>query len=111
MVVGATICGTACAHIDRAALATSTATLACDWGSTRQAAGTGWRLTYEDNPILGLEPSVRAVDGYFAAMIAAQLLAWYLVPRPWRIAGAVALTAFETYYVIDNMPNTGLCGL
>lgn len=102
------MCG--CAHVDKVAIGTSTATLACDWATTRDAAGAGWRTTYEENPLLGEAPPKAAVDVYFASAIAAQLAAAYFAPRWARIAGAVAIVAIETKAIAHNVQSVGACG-
>ena len=100
-----------CAHVDQIALGAATASTACDWGSTRQAAGDGWRLYYENNPMLGTEPSVGRVDQYFAGVTALTLAAWYLLPKRWRLPAMIAVTAVEVRIVRRNAPHTGFCGL
>lgn len=104
--------------IDVAALAVSTAALACDWGQTHGAAADGWRggptgARYEDNPILGRSPSTRAVSVYFvtAAIINAGI--WLTVPKRYRWIVPLGLVAVQTHTIGAAMAarTSTLCGL
>lgn len=101
-----------CVHADRVALATSTATLACDWGYTYAAASDDWRLYDENNPIMGREPTTTAVNVYFASALAINAVAWLLTPPKLRAALPMAVTAVQTYTIVDNGRVMGsTCGI
>lgn len=108
-------------------LGLSTGALACDWQQTRRFAEVDWRQPVpganpeanalyrwsESNPILGPHPSTTAVDGYFAASLAVSLLAWRMLPRRWRIAVPIAVTALQVKAIattVDRDFRPGLCG-
>lgn len=111
LVIGATICGTACAHVDRAALATSTATLACDWGYTHRAAARGWENHYESNAILGPTPSTREVAVYFGSALVLNAALWLITPTGYRSIVPVAVTAVQLDMIQYNSRTVGgACG-
>ena len=112
--VVAALAGCANVHVSRLAIATSTLSLACDWGQTRQQAvryqGMPHRTPYEENPILGGHPTTGAVDLYFLSSVVLNAALWMVLPARYRpVVGAVAVA--ETALVIDNVPVTTLCGL
>jgi hypothetical protein len=92
--------------------AAAVATVACDWGQTRQSATDGWRGAAESNPVLGERPSPAAVDAYFFA--AEALLTAVLVDlnSKWSAFAFGGLAAVETRTIINNGPLTrGFCGV
>jgi hypothetical protein len=102
-----------CVHADRVSLATSTASLACDWGYTFAAARRGWDDQHEANPILGPTPSERDVTAYFGATIALNTMLWLALPRGYRSIVPFALTARQSVTLYQNATNStgGACGL
>ncbi len=114
--VGVLIAITACSgslqHVNRIALFTAEATIACDLGQTESAASSGWHNRYERNPIMGDKPSSGEVAAYMTGAALATALVWYVAPswlRPF-VAGSVA--ALEVRTIAVNVPTTaGLCGI
>ena len=104
---------TSCVHADRAMLAVSTATIACDWGQTRQAAKSGWGVYYEKNPYLGEEPGVLRVDSYFVTMLAANALIWVVVPEKWRTVYGITITGIQGRALYRSMEygERSACGI
>jgi hypothetical protein len=101
-----------CVHLDRAALASSTAALACDWGYTRSAASDGWRGFEESNPVLGRTPSPARVDAYFAIVAGLNTLAWFLTPPKLRAGLPAVVTAQQADAIANNRRYLGgVCGL
>lgn len=99
-------------HGNRVGLGAAVISIACDWSSTRTAAGRGWSGQWERNPILGETPSVGMVDLYMATAIGATALAWLILPDkigPFLTAPVIARQA------ITNSRNAqtvgGLCGI
>lgn len=94
------------------ALGVSTATLACDWGQTRKAAGTGWRDHHDSNPVMGPTPSTGAVDAYFLAAIVLNAGIWYVMPKRLRSVIPAILTVGQISTISDNnrVPNADLTG-
>lgn len=109
------------------ALGASSATLACDWGQTRRFAEVDWRQPVpgarpeanayyrwsESNPLLGAHPTTGEVDVYFAGALAATLLAWRMLPRRWRIAVPLVITAIQLKAIANTVDadfRPGLCG-
>jgi hypothetical protein len=127
LVIGAVIAAVAtcsCAHVDRAAIVASTATMACDWAQTRSAASQGWTWiergermrAAEQNPLLGPSPGVASVDAYFAAATAINLAVYALLPRRYRGVIPLVVTAAETRAIVGNYAEdrrslTGMCGI
>lgn len=108
----AALLASACS-LNKAAIHTSTALLACDWGQTRGAARAGWPGgTYESNVILGEHPTARQVDAYFAAAIAIDWLLFYLTPPRWRALGQAGIIGVEAWAVSSNwrIDGMGRCG-
>ncbi len=102
-------------------VATAGATLACDWGGTRASADRGWgvhrdehgqlRRRYESNPLLGPEPSPSKVDVYFLGSAVLAALAWYAMPKRYRIAVPLLVAAISTKATINNViHDVGVCG-
>lgn len=113
LAVAAAICGSACAHVDldRAMLASSTATIACDWGYTHRAAERGWENHHESNPLLGRTPSTAEVNAYFASMLVLNAAAWVLTPPKYRAVLPAVITAREIYSAVGNHEQVGgVCG-
>lgn len=108
---------TGCAHVDRATLITSTVSLACDWGQTRSMAANDWAhptgpQRYEEaNPIMGKHPSTLVVDTYFMSAALINAAAWLVIPKGWRSAAPVAVTARQALAITRNVEHTGWCGL
>lgn len=85
------------------ALGVSTAALACDWGQTRAAAGTGWPNEMRDaNPIIGPRPTPSTVDVYFIAVIAANIGIWFVTPRRYRMFLPALVSLRETKSIVNN---------
>lgn len=109
-----------CVHADRVALATSTATLVCDWMSTHSGVGAtrgpdamapyGYAV-HEQNPLLGPDPSTSAIDAYFATSIALNAAVWALLPERARAPFGIGVAAVETYAIAGNVEWSGVCGL
>lgn len=95
----------------------ATVVYACDWGQTRSAAREAWSggRTEGGMPamvILGETPTVRMVDGYFAASALALFAAAHLIPERYRFLGYVAVAALEGRTAYGNLSTTsGFCGL
>lgn len=102
LVLAVVLAASACAHADRAALVTSTATLACDWGYTHRAASDGWRTGYEANPVLGPTPDPGIVAMYFSAVLVANVVAWHATPAKYRSAVPLAITARQSATIYAN---------
>ena len=115
--------GAACAnvHVNRAALAASTAVLACDWAQTHAAAERGWQrwtpdgrrmVQQEDNPLLGAHPSTGMVGAYFLSVIALNAAAWTLLPRRWSTVASAGVVAVQTASIaINSGVGLGVCGV
>jgi hypothetical protein len=67
-----------------------------DWGQTLD------RRFQESNPILGSRPSHAAVDGYFLAVIGAQVVVARLLPSPWRSVFQGITLGIEGRSVVNN---------
>lgn len=101
-------------HVNRAGAMLTVASMACDWGGTRQAAGErtddweggGARM------IIGGSPSVGRVDAYFAATTVIILTLAELIPDRYRWIGYGTVIAGEAYTAAGNLYTTrGVCGL
>lgn len=102
---------TGCVHADRVALATSTATLACDWGYTNREASSGWRMSHEANPVIGPKPEPGVVALYFSAVLVANVVAYYAMPAKYRSIAPIAITARQTFALHHNYGNDqSVCG-
>ncbi len=103
----------ACTPVNRTVLATSTLTIACDWGQTRSYASRGWAGGYtEANPILGETPSAGQVDLYFASAIAINAALYFVLPKSIRAVVPTGVTVRQSVSVYNNhqiKPN--FCGL
>jgi hypothetical protein len=99
-------------NLNRATLAASTASLACDWGQTRSAASNHWKGRYEANPIMGMNPSTGTVDVYFASTIAINAAIWYLMPEKLKSLLPVGVIGVQANTIAGNLDTTqGVCGL
>lgn len=99
-------------YVDTTLLATSTATIACDWGYTRAAAQTGWQGTREGNPMLGPTPSTGEVNVYFVGALALNAAVWALTPPKIRGALPLGITLRQAYTIAGNADSVGgACGL
>ena len=67
-----------------------------DWEQTLD------RRFQESNPLLGNHPSTAAVDGYFLAVISAQVVAARLLPSPWRSVFQGITIGIEGRSVVNN---------
>ena len=99
--------------VNTGTLVASTAALACDWGQTRgvAAAGGAWKdgSKWEMNPIMGPTPSTGTVDLYFAAVAAANVGLWTVMPRRLRWIVPSIVLAAQIHAVsgnIDFIPTT-----
>lgn len=112
----ALLAGVGCVHADRAALVTSTATVACDWGYTHRAASDGWinkrgYITREANPIMGENPDPGIVAIYFSAVLVANVALWYATPPKYRAIVPFALTVQQAELIHYNSRTVGgVCG-
>jgi hypothetical protein len=102
--------------VTRAALATSTVVLVCDWHETRQLADRRWRVgrrTWEEqNPVLGPTPGTAAVDRYFLVVAALNIALWLVLPRRWKLIVPLLLLAWEVRTVLVNVgQGLGVCHL
>lgn len=106
------------ARVNQAALGLAVATIACDWGQTHAAAKSGWFATpahYEMNPVIGPDPTVRAVDLYMLGAAIAIVAVGQHLPS-WLRAPAYGLVAVvEAKTLVDNveigMPHATTCGM
>jgi hypothetical protein len=99
-------------YIDTTLLATSTASIACDWGYTHKAAAAGWHGTREANPMLGPTPSTSEVNVYFVGMMALNAAVWALTPAKIRGALPLAITVRQSSSIAGNSESVGgFCGL
>lgn len=102
-------------HVNRAGAALTMATMACDWGGTRQAAGErsdAWEVGFPAHAVMGGSPSVGRVDVYFAANTALLLALAQLVPDRFRWIGYSAVIGVESAVSYGNTKTTrGICGL
>jgi hypothetical protein len=97
--------------VDTSLLATSTASISCDWGYTHAEADRGWRGTREMNPMLGPTPSIGVVNAYFVSMLALNGAAWVLIPAKWRAAIPLAVTTRQAIAISSNVDVVGsVCG-
>lgn len=91
---------------NRAALAVSTAALACDWMQTRTVAGYGmngeWGDYWEKNPLIGSRPDHRTIDFYFAGALFANTLTWVLMPERYRWAVPAVVTTTQAATIVGN---------
>ncbi len=101
--------GCTLSQVNKAALVTSTATLACDWAQTRGAAA-DWGGRMEANPVLGPQPSQTKVDFYFVGILAANAVAWVLLPKQARAAVSGVVTGVQTKTIIGNFETASYCG-
>lgn len=86
---------------DTARQAALTGVLAFDWAQTRYA--TRHRDRYSEfNPVLGAEPSMGLVDGYFAGMIIGTAIVNYLLPPDWRHGVQYSLIGVELVVTAHN---------
>ncbi len=102
-------------HINNMAYGAAMATTACDWGQTRKAASMDWNngRWYEDNAILGSQPSETKVDIYMASVLIGLTVSKKVLPE-WAQSVLYAGTiAFETKTIVENtmVGVPGMCGL
>lgn len=103
---------TAWRRVDRAALVTSTLSLACDWGQTRSAANEGWTGRFEANLIMGESPSTKVVDAYFSLALVTNIVVWAVLPPRWRSLFSGTVTLAQANAITGNVATTrGVCGL
>jgi hypothetical protein len=99
-------------NLNRATLAASTASLACDWGQTRSAASNHWKGRYEANPIMGTNPGTRTVDTYFASTVVLNAAIWYFIPEKLKSIIPGVVIGFQANTIAGNLDTTqGVCGL
>jgi hypothetical protein len=97
---------------DRATFGAALAVTTCDWGATRSAAVGGWRDdNVESNPVIGPKPDRATVDGYFATVAAAEIMAWLVTPPRYRTLVFGVVTALELGSAVNNRGTIGLCGV
>ncbi len=96
-------------HVNRTALVTSTAALACDWAQTRASAAEGWNQFVEENPVMGASPSVRVVDAYFLTVAAINTTIWYLLPERFKSVLPVGVTVAQAKTIHHNNQTIGWC--
>ncbi len=104
-------CATAWTHIDRASLATSTASLAVDWTQTRSAAREGWSGGRTEGGIpamavMGTTPATHAVDAYFAGCAVANTVLWAVLPPKWRSVVPGFVIGVQAYTIRSNLAVT-----
>lgn len=88
------------------------ATLVCDYGQTRWHAKRGWRGYQETNPILGTEPSVAKVTGYFLVTGLVVGAVYYILPFAYKTLYNVTITGFQAKAIyINTRQGTPLCGI
>src|SRR5262245_37800463 len=103
-------------------LGVSSSALVCDWAGTRSRASGGWkpyqdadgewRQPYESNPLMGDRPDSTVVDAYCLGVLILSSVAWRLVPRRYRIAVPILVTAISVKASINNAVNdVGVCGV
>lgn len=86
-------------------LVASEAAIVADWQQTRCHAASGWRGTYEQNPLLGPAPSPHTVDLYMGGALVLNAALWYVLPKGWNTAAASVVAGFEAHTVITNERN------
>lgn len=97
---------------NRIGLAVMEAGVACDWGSTRNAAMRGWPGTlHEANELLGPRPSPSAVDLYMSWAALTLAVVHHAIPERWRPLLWVPVVAFQVDAVTYNVHQTGFCGV
>jgi hypothetical protein len=82
------------------------ATLAVDWGQTRNIAKNPQRF-YEKNQVLGPKPSVGKVDAYFVGAMVGTVAVAHVLPRDYRrlfLAGTLSMELS----VIDQNRSIGI---
>jgi len=102
---------TACSvrSFDRATLLASTASLACDWRQTSNAAAAGWSGTREANPVMGPHPDTTTVGLYFLGVAFVNAAVWAVVPRGWRSLAPSALVGVQARTIRGNNGTIGRC--
>lgn len=98
-------------YVDTSLLASSTASIACDWGYTHRAAEDGWRGMREANPMLGSTPSTNEVSVYFISMLALNAAAWAMTPPKFRALAPLFVTTRQALAITNNNDSVGgVCG-
>jgi len=82
------------------------ATLAVDWGQTRNIAKNPHRF-YEKNQVLGAKPSVGKVDAYFVGAMVGTVAVAYVLPRDYRRLFLASTLSMELS-VIDQNRSIGI---
>src|SRR5687768_16159341 len=86
--------------------------VACDWGQTLYNSERNWRTHYEENPILGKEPSPERVNVYFTIVTDGMMFLNEMLPEKvkWPLLGVITVAEIST--IKSNMDNgASLCGL
>lgn len=99
--------------IDTTFLVASTATLAIDWRQTRGAAmerwsDGRWEGGYPAHGVIGLHPSARSVDCYFAVAAAMNVALWIALPARWRSVIPGFVVGAEAWTIAGNLSTTHL---
>jgi len=114
LVLVAILASTGCSlrNVNRATLAASTVSLACDWGQTRSAAMAGWDGYHEENRMLGARPTTSQVDTYFVVAAIANTFVWLVMPKKLRSIVPVGVFAAQAHTIEGNRDTTpGVCGI
>ena len=92
-------------------LASSLASMGCDWHQTRSHAGS-YATVYERNPILGDTPSAARIDIYFATAALLVTVADVIFPRRYHPYLHTAVTSVEAHASWFHMRTItpGVCG-
>lgn len=102
---------TGCSAVNKTALISSTASLACDWGQTRSMAMDNWKYGWEANPFLGEKPPPYAVDMYFIIVAGINTLTWMAMPKKYKWVIPTVVTFVQAPTIVENHKWTpGYCG-
>lgn len=97
---------------NRGALVASTASIACDGGSTLWATSRGSREVGMARSLLGEHPDQTAVIGYFGMAAAVNAFVWLATPNDWRVAPSLAVISAEAVTITGNgMRGSSWCGI
>jgi hypothetical protein len=87
---------------EKALLAAATVAMVIDWRQSRVIAENPGQY-HERNPFLGRHPSRGTVDIYFAAALLGNALIAHALPRNWRKAWLIGMTAMEVGVIANNL--------
>jgi hypothetical protein len=104
-------------HANRVGEVLTLATMACDFGSTEQAALDRWSGGRQEGgvpaaAVMGATPSPATVAAYFAVSTALLIAVARMAPKNWRPLVYATVVAVELHVIYGNTKTTrGVCGL